>query len=160
MDRPERADDFPSYAALSICQLQMHSQMLSVTCQPSTLKPAGWDPNKLHRRSQQRASFSLRASVERRPQNSYSQIDGGVSALQIIKTSGQQKQLAKSLSCCVKVTKYTIATVLTFPCLQVLVMHDGTTLEYDTVPNLLRMQQGAFRAMVEGAGISHEALNR
>ena len=38
-------------------------------------------------------------------------------------------------------------------------MHDGTTLEYDTVPNLLRMQQGAFRAMVEGAGITHEALN-
>ena len=38
-------------------------------------------------------------------------------------------------------------------------MHDGTTLEYDSVPNLLRMQHGAFRAMVEGAGISHQALN-
>ena len=67
--------------------------------------------------------------------------------------------MPKSLSCCVKVTRYTIVTVLTCPCSQVLVMHDGTTLEYDTVPNLLRMQQGAFRAMVEGAGISHEALN-
>ena len=42
---------------------------------------------------------------------------------------------------------------------QVLVMHDGKRLEYDSVPNLLRMQNGAFRAMVEGAGISHEALN-
>ena len=43
--------------------------------------------------------------------------------------------------------------------MQVLVMHDGKRLEYDSVPNLLRMQDGAFRAMVEGAGISHEALN-
>lgn len=38
-------------------------------------------------------------------------------------------------------------------------MHDGKRLEYDSVPNLLRMQSGAFRAMVEGAGISHEALS-
>ena len=44
--------------------------------------------------------------------------------------------------------------------MQVLVMHDGKRLEYDSVPNLLRMQNGAFRAMVEGAGISHEALKQ
>lgn len=44
--------------------------------------------------------------------------------------------------------------------LQVLVMHDGKRLEYDSVPALLRMHDGAFRAMVEGAGISHEALNQ
>jgi ABC-type multidrug transport system fused ATPase/permease subunit len=43
---------------------------------------------------------------------------------------------------------------------QVLVMHDGKRLEYDSVPNLLRKHDGAFRAMVEGAGITHEALNQ
>ena len=37
-------------------------------------------------------------------------------------------------------------------------MHDGNTLEYDTVPALLARRDGAFRAMVLGAGISHEAL--
>ena len=41
---------------------------------------------------------------------------------------------------------------------QVLVMHDGNKLEYDTVPALLARRDGAFRAMVLGAGISHEAL--
>lgn len=37
-------------------------------------------------------------------------------------------------------------------------MHDGNKLEYDTVPALLACRDGAFRAMVLGAGISHEAL--
>ena len=37
-------------------------------------------------------------------------------------------------------------------------MHDGNKLEYDTVPALLARRDGAFRAMVLGAGISHEAL--
>jgi len=38
-------------------------------------------------------------------------------------------------------------------------MHDGKKVEYDSVPNLLHMQNGAFAAMVEVAGISHEALS-
>ena len=37
-------------------------------------------------------------------------------------------------------------------------MHDGKALEYDSVPALLRRRDGAFRAMVQGAGIAHEAL--
>jgi len=41
---------------------------------------------------------------------------------------------------------------------QVLVMHDGKALEYDSVPALLGRRSGAFRAMVQGAGIAHEAL--
>ena len=41
---------------------------------------------------------------------------------------------------------------------QVLVMHDGQKLEYDSVPALLARHDGAFRAMVVGAGIHHEAL--
>lgn len=41
---------------------------------------------------------------------------------------------------------------------QVLVMHDGSKLEYDSVPALLARRDGAFRAMVIGAGISHQAL--
>ena len=38
-------------------------------------------------------------------------------------------------------------------------MHDGNKLEYDSVPALLARPDGAFRAMVVGAGISHEALD-
>lgn len=41
---------------------------------------------------------------------------------------------------------------------QVLVMHDGQKLEYDSVPALLAQPDSAFRAMVVGAGIHHEAL--
>ena len=67
--------------------------------------------------------------------------------------------MSNLLCCCMGVGEYGCRNDPACPCLQVLVMHDGTTLEYDTVPNLLRMQHGAFRAMVEGAGISHEALN-
>ena len=37
-------------------------------------------------------------------------------------------------------------------------MHGGNKLEYDTVPALLARRDGAFRAMVLGAGVSHEAL--
>jgi len=37
-------------------------------------------------------------------------------------------------------------------------MHDGKALEYDSVPALLGRRGGAFRAMVQGAGIAHEAL--
>ena len=44
MLRPNRAAVHFSGAALSNCQLQMHSQMLSITCQPSTLKLAGCGP--------------------------------------------------------------------------------------------------------------------
>ena len=37
-------------------------------------------------------------------------------------------------------------------------MHDGQKLEYDSVPALLARPDSAFRAMVVGAGIHHEAL--
>ena len=71
MSRPERAAVHFSNAALSIFWMQMQCQTLCVTCQPSTLKPAGWDPKSCIGEGKEWVLLVLEASREWVPQFSH-----------------------------------------------------------------------------------------